>query len=79
VTEVMAECVRDVKFFSLRLFVSLSTRRDSGGEGGGGGKTARSEWGLCLTKYVWGKLDFIFISVKIFSKMLIMAKNSVKA
>ncbi len=70
--------MRDLKIFGRRLFVSFSTGRDSGGEGGGGGKTARSECGLCLTKYVWGKLDFFLISVKILSKMLLMAKNDVK-
>ncbi len=54
-----------------------STRRDSGGEGGGGGKTPRSEFDLCLSKYVWGKLDFILKSVQILSKTLLMAKNDV--
>jgi hypothetical protein len=52
--------------------------RQWGGGRGGGGKTARSECSLCLSKYVWGKLGFILIFVKILSKMLLMAKNDIK-
>jgi hypothetical protein len=48
-----------------------------GGEGGGGGNKARSELHLGLSKYVWGKLDFILKSVKIQLKKLLMAKNDV--
>jgi hypothetical protein len=44
----------------------------------GGGKTARSECCLSLSKYVWGELGFILISVKILSKMLFMAESDVK-
>jgi hypothetical protein len=49
-----------------------------GGEGGGGGKKTKSEYGLRLSKYVWGKLGIILISVKILSKTPLMAKNDVK-
>jgi hypothetical protein len=48
-------------------------------EGGDGGNTARSEFHLALSKYVWGKLGFILKSVKIQLKMLLMAKNYVTA
>jgi hypothetical protein len=35
--------------------------RQWGGGRGFGGKTARSESGLCQYEYVWGYLGFIFI------------------
>jgi hypothetical protein len=67
------------KFFGCRLFASLQNRaRQWGGRKGGGGKTARSECDLCLSKYVWGKLGFILKFVKILSKTLLTAKNDVK-
>ncbi len=59
------------KVFGRRLFASLQYRQDSGGEGGGGGITARSEFHLGLSKYVWGNLGFILKSVKIQLKTLL--------
>ncbi len=65
------KCAR-LKLFGRRLFASLQYRaRQWGGREGGGGKTARSEFDLCLSKYVWGKLGFILKSVKILSKTLL--------
>jgi hypothetical protein len=70
--------VRGLNYSAANCLQVFSTGRDSGGREGGGGKTTRSEFDLCLSKYVWGKLGFILKSVKILSKMLLMAKNDVK-
>jgi hypothetical protein len=53
---------------------TVSISGETVGGGRGGGKTARSECGLCL----WGKLGFILISVKIISRTQLMTKNDVK-
>jgi hypothetical protein len=69
VTEMLTKkmCARS-KFFGRRLFASLQYRaRQWGGGRGGGGKTVRSESGLCQYKYVWGTLGFILIFLKFVS------------
>ncbi len=70
--------MRGLNFSAADCLQVFSTGRDSGGEGGGGRKTASSECGVCLSKYVWGELGFILISVKILSKTLLMTKSDVK-
>jgi hypothetical protein len=72
------KCVGGLNFSAADCLQVFSTGRDSGGREGGGGKIARSECDLCLSKYLWGKLGFILKSVKILSKTLLMAKNDVK-
>ncbi len=74
----MQKCVRGLNFSATDCLQVFNTGRDSGGEGGGGGMTTRSEFDLCLSKYVWGELGFILISVKILSKMLLITKSDVR-
>ncbi len=55
------KCVRDFNFSAADCLQVFDTGPDSGGEGGCGRKTARSESGLCQYEYVWGTLGFFYI------------------
>ncbi len=57
-------CAR-FKFFARRLFASFQYWARQWGGGRGGRNTARSEFHLGLSKYVWCKLGFILKSVQI--------------
>jgi hypothetical protein len=61
--------VYEILIFGRRLFASLQYQaRQWGGGRGCGGKTARSESGLCQYEYVLGNLGFIFIFYNFYLK-----------